>query len=84
MEVRLRLQKMGKKSKGNYNYRIVAIPRKTSRDTKYLEILGYYDPAKKPAVLSVNQEKVEKWISSGAQMSDTVRSLVKKAKKSKS
>ncbi|MCA9406490.1 MAG: 30S ribosomal protein S16, partial [Candidatus Omnitrophica bacterium] len=46
MEVRLRLQRAGKSSKGRYNYRIVAIPKKTGRDSKHLEILGYYDAAK--------------------------------------
>ena len=83
MEVRLRLQRAGKSSKGRYNYRIVAIPKKTGRDSKHLEILGYYDAAKNPAVVSVDQEKIDKWLSSGAQMSETVKSIVKKVKKTK-
>jgi len=44
-----------------------------------MDILGYYDPAKKPAVISLNKEKLEKWLKKGAQMTDTVRTLVKKA-----
>ena len=81
MEVRIRLQKAGKIANKAYNYRIVAMSRNEGRDGRNLDILGYYDPAKKPASLSVNHEKLEKWVKKGAQMSDTVRSLVSKAKK---
>ncbi|MCD4779397.1 MAG: 30S ribosomal protein S16 [Candidatus Omnitrophica bacterium] len=76
MEVRLRLQKSGKPAKGRYNYRVVAIARSKGRDARHLEILGHYDPAKEPANLFINLEKADKWIQSGAQMSDTVKSLV--------
>lgn len=81
MEVKIRLQRAGQAAKGRYNYRIVAISKTKPRDSKHLEILGYYDAAKNPAVLSVDQEKIEKWLNSGAQMTTTVKSLVKKAKK---
>jgi small subunit ribosomal protein S16 len=81
MEVRIRLQKAGKVSSKVYNYRIVAMSRNEGRDGRNLDILGYYDPAKKPASLSLDQDKLKKWIEKGAQMSDTVRSLVGKAKK---
>jgi small subunit ribosomal protein S16 len=81
MEVRIRLQKAGKVSSKVYNYRIVAMSRKEGRDGRNLDILGYYDPAKKPASLSLDQDKLKKWIEKGAQMSDTVKSLVTKAKK---
>ena len=80
MEVRLRLQRAGKSAKGRYNYRIVAISKEKSRDSRTLDIIGHYDPAKNPAVVQINKEKVEKWIKQGAQMSDTVKSLVKKNK----
>jgi len=83
MEVKIRLQRTGKSAKGRLNYRLVAIPSHRSRDSRHLEILGYYDPAKKPAVISINHEKLQKWIERGAQMSDTVRSLVKQSKKGK-
>jgi len=82
MEVRIRLQKAGKSAKKRYNYRVVAISRASSRQARHLEILGYYDPAKKPAVIVINHEKIERWVKRGAQMSDTVKSLVKKAQKS--
>jgi small subunit ribosomal protein S16 len=55
--------------------------RKEGRDGRNLDILGYYDPAKKPASISLDQDKLKKWVEKGAQMSDTVRSLVSKAKK---
>ena len=83
MEVRIRLQKAGKASNKAYNYRIVALPKKEGRDGRTLDILGYYDPAKKPASFSINKERVNAWVAKGAQMSDTVKSLMKKAKKTK-
>ncbi len=80
MEVRIRLQKAGKTANKHYNYRIVAINRTASRQADNLEILGYYDPSKNPAVVSVNREKLNQWVNKGAVMSDTVKSLIKKAK----
>jgi small subunit ribosomal protein S16 len=82
MEVKIRLQRAGKSSKGRYNYRIVAISRTKPRDSKHIEVVGYYDAAKNPAVISVNNEKLDKWVKNGAQMSSTVKSLIKKAQKS--
>ena len=83
MEVRIRLQKAGKIANKRYNYRLVAIGRPVARQGRNLDILGYYDPAKKPALLSINYEKLDKWLKQGATMSDTVRSLVKQSKKAK-
>lgn len=80
MEVRIRLQKVGQTAKKRYNYRIVAINRSNSRQGRHLDILGYYDPAKKPAALSFNQEKLNAWLKKGARMSDTVKSLIAKKK----
>jgi len=77
MEVKIRLQKAGKSARQRYNYRVVAISRSQTRDGRYLEVLGYYDPAKKPAVVSIDKEKLDKWLKKGAQMSATVRTLVK-------
>lgn len=80
MEVRIRLQKAGKSATKSYNYRIVAIPKRGGRDGRSLEILGHYDPAKKPAVFTINKDKVNAWVAKGAQLSDTVRTLMKKSK----
>ena len=81
MEVRIRLQKAGKATKGRYNYRIIAISRAKGRQSRNLEILGHYDAAKNPAVVEIKQDKLQKWLDNGAQMSDTVKSLVKKIQK---
>ena len=80
MEVRIRLQKAGKVANKAYNYRIVAMAGKEGRDGRSLDILGYYDPAKKPASFSLDKVKIQAWVAKGAQMSDTVRSLMKKTK----
>lgn len=82
MEVMIRLQKAGKIAKKHSNYRIVAVSKADSRETKSLDILGYYDPARKPAAVSINHEKLDKWLKNGAQLSDTVKSLVKTTKRS--
>ena len=81
MEVRIRLQKAGKTSNKRYNYRVVAMSRSSSRQGRHLELLGYYDPSKKPASLHINLDKLQKWVTSGAQMSETVGSLVKEFKR---
>jgi len=82
MEVRIRLQRAGNKSaKNRYNYRVVAISKTKARDSRHLEILGHYSPALKTPVFSIDQDKLNKWIDQGAQMSDTVKTLVKKLKK---
>ena len=83
MEVCIRLQKSGKSANKHNNYRVVAISRTSARDGKRPDILGHYDPAKKSSNFAINQEKLEKWVKQGAQMSDTVRSLVNKANKKK-
>ncbi|MBU0467466.1 MAG: 30S ribosomal protein S16 [Candidatus Omnitrophica bacterium] len=81
MEVKIRLQRAGQAAKGRYNYRVVAISKARARDGKHMEILGHYDPAKKPAVFAIDQEKLNKWLKDGAIMSDTVKALVKKENK---
>jgi len=83
MEVRIRMQKIGKAANKRYNFRIVAISRQDSRQSQNLEILGYYDPSRKPASLSIDQEKLEHWLKKGARMTDTVRSLVNQLKAKK-
>ena len=83
MEVKIRLQKVGSTSNKRYNYRIVAISGNASRQSRNLAILGHYDPSKNPAVVSIDHENLKKWLEQGAQMSDTVRSLVNKTKNKK-
>ena len=80
MEVRIRLQRAGKAASKRHNYRIVAISKSKSRDARHLDLIGYYDPAKNPASVSINREKLDKWLKKGAQMSATVKALVKNLK----
>ena len=77
MEVKIRLQRAGKPANKRHNYRVVAINRAETRDGRHLDLLGYYDPAKKPAAVSINKEKLDKWLKKGAQMSATVKAIVR-------
>jgi small subunit ribosomal protein S16 len=80
MEMTIRLQRAGKAASKRYNFRVVAISKAKSRDSRHAELLGYYDPSKKPASLSIDKDKLNKWLKQGARMSDTVKSLVKSHK----
>jgi len=75
--VKIRLKRMGAK-KAPF-YRIVVADARTPRDGKTLEEIGYYDPTKSPSVLRVDLEAAKKWIDQGAQPTDTVKALLKKA-----
>jgi small subunit ribosomal protein S16 len=58
-------------------YTIVATNSRAPRDGEFLEKLGQYDPKATETIKSVNVEAIKTWISKGAQMSDTVRTLLK-------
>lgn len=75
MSVKLRLTRMGNKKRSFF--RIVATNSTTRRDGRPLEYLGYYNPQVSPADVKIDTDKVAKWISLGAEPSDTVRSLLK-------
>lgn len=72
--VKLRLARMG--SKNRPFYRMVAAEDSMRRDGRFIEILGTYDPLKKPSAVEVKSEAVLKWLANGAQPSDTVRRLL--------
>lgn len=76
MAVKIRLRRMGAK-KAPF-YRIVVADSRYPRDGRFIEEVGYYDPTKEPAVVKVDAEKVQKWLSNGAQPTDTVKSILKK------
>jgi small subunit ribosomal protein S16 len=59
-------------------YRLVAASSEAPRDGKFLEILGYYDPTKDPAVVKIDGDKVQHWISQGAAVSDAARAILKR------
>ncbi len=75
--VRIRLRRMGAK-KAPF-YRIVVADSRSPRDGRFIEEIGYYDPLKDPAVIKVNEEKALDWMRKGAQLSDTVKAIFKKA-----
>ncbi len=77
MAVKIRLRRMGAK-KAPF-YRVVVADSRSPRDGRFIEELGYYDPTKEPSVVSIDAEKAQKWIANGAQPTDTVRVLLKKA-----
>jgi len=60
------------------SYRVVATDSRSPRDGKNLEIVGWYDPKKKGINFGLKMDRVDHWISKGALVSDTVKSLIKK------
>jgi len=75
--VKIRLKRMGAK-KAPF-YRIVVADSRTQRDGKCIDELGYFDPVKTPEVIKIDMERAQKWIQNGAQPTETVRALLKKA-----
>ncbi|HET7293527.1 MAG TPA: 30S ribosomal protein S16 [Vicinamibacteria bacterium] len=61
-------------------YRVVVADSRAWRDGRFVETLGHYDPRKQPAVVKIDPERAKYWIGKGARPSDTVKSLLKKAK----
>jgi small subunit ribosomal protein S16 len=72
--VAIRLRRAG--SKKRPFFRVVVTDSRAARDSSFVEILGFYNPRTKPAVVNVNTERVNYWISKGAQPSDSVRTLI--------
>ncbi len=77
MAVRIRLARHGTKKRPFY--RIVAAPSEAPRDGRFLEVLGTYNPLTDPATVTVKEDRVLYWLGQGAQPTDTVRSLLRKA-----
>ena len=75
--VKIRLRRMG--AKKNPYYRIVVADSRSPRDGRCIEEIGTYDPLANPAAVTVDAEKAQNWIKNGAQPTDTVRGLLKKA-----
>src|SRR5215831_13475051 len=79
MAVSIRLRREG--TKNSPYYKVVVADRRSPRDGKFIEIIGAYDPKKPGHNSTLNIDRVEYWMSKGAQPSDTVRSLIKRSKK---
>ena len=75
--VKIRLRRMGAK-KAPF-YRLVVADARSPRDGRCIEEIGTYNPLTEPAVITVDAEKAQTWIKNGAQPTDTVRGLLKKA-----
>ncbi|MBQ8943378.1 MAG: 30S ribosomal protein S16 [Clostridia bacterium] len=77
MAVKIRLRRMGAKKKPFY--RIVVADSRYPRDGRFIEEIGTYNPIAQPAEIKVDIEKASQWIANGAQPTDTVKELLKKA-----
>ncbi len=75
--VKIRLKRMGAK-KAPF-YRVIVADSRFPRDGRFIEELGIYNPLTNPAEIKVDAERVQQWIKNGAQPTDTVRGLLKKA-----
>ena len=75
--VKIRLRRMGAK-KAPF-YRIVVADSRSPRDGRFIEEIGTFDPLTDPATIKVDVERAQYWVKNGAQPTDTVRELLKKA-----
>jgi small subunit ribosomal protein S16 len=75
--LRIRLARTG--AKKQVSYRIVVIDREMARDGRFVEILGHYNPRRTPPELVMKRDRVDYWVSRGAQPSETVKSFLKQA-----
>ena len=75
--VKIRLRRLGAK-KAPF-YRVVVADSRYPRDGRFIEELGTYDPRQNPAAVNIDVERAQAWIKTGAQPTDTVRDLLKKA-----
>ena len=75
--VKIRLRRLG--AKKNPFYRIVVADSRSPRDGRCIEEIGTYNPLTTPSTVEVDVEKAQQWIKNGAQPTDTVKALLKKA-----
>ena len=77
MAVKIRLRRMG--AKKNPFYRIVVADERSPRDGRFIAELGTYDPNQEPAAFNIDEEAAKQWLTNGAQPTDIVGKLFKKA-----
>ena len=80
MPVKIRLARFGAKKKPFY--RIVATDSRSPRDGRFLEILGTYDPRNKAGGLNLDLEAIQGWLTKGAEVTETVRKLIRHSSRS--
>ena len=71
----IRLARLGAKKKPSY--RVVVIDKERARDSRSVEVVGFYNPISQPPVVNLKHERIEYWLKSGAQPSETVTRLLK-------
>jgi small subunit ribosomal protein S16 len=79
MAVSIRLRREGAKNRPFY--RVVVADKRSPRDGKFIEVIGNYDPRKTGDNYELNLDRAEYWVRNGAQPSETVASIIKKARK---
>ena len=79
MAVHIRLRRIGKNPSGKPHFRVTVFDERKGRDSSFLEELGYYNPVTGEA--KIKKERIEAWVKNGAQLSATVKSLLKKQDK---
>ena len=77
MAVKIRLRRMGAK-KAPF-YRVVVADSRYPRDGRFIEEIGYYNPLTNPVEVKIDADKAKKWLGTGAQPTETVKSLLKKS-----
>ncbi|HIE11472.1 MAG TPA: 30S ribosomal protein S16 [Kiritimatiellae bacterium] len=82
MAVRIRLRRMGRKNRPFY--RVVVTDARNAVKGKYLEMVGWYDPLAEGTNFSLKLDRIQYWQAKGAQMSESVRSLVRRARRTPS
>ncbi|MCC6585569.1 MAG: 30S ribosomal protein S16 [Bryobacterales bacterium] len=73
--LKIRLARFGAKKKPTY--RVVVIEGWRARNSRFIEVVGHYNPVAKPAAVSLDHSRIEYWVKNGAQPSDTVQRLIK-------
>jgi small subunit ribosomal protein S16 len=73
----IRMARFGAKKKPSY--RVVVIEKERARNSRSVEVVGLYNPVSQPPVVNLKRDRIEYWMKAGAQPSDTVRRLLKKA-----
>ena len=76
MSVAIRLKRLGTLKKPHS--RIVVCDSRGARDSRVIEIIGFYDPSKNPPFAQIDKAKAEKWVKAGARPSETVKSILKR------
>lgn len=76
--LRIRLSRHG--AKRDPHYRVVVAEKKSPRDGRFVEVVGFYNPAIKPIRLQLNLDRIDYWVGQGAQPSDTVTALINRVK----